>query len=647
MGFISAFSLFFLSIFLAFCCLLIHAQQPYVAKATTNCTNTADSALGYSCNGLNTSCQTYLTFRSQPPYTNVTSISTLLNSDPSQLSAINSVSETATFDTNKLVIVPVNCSCSGDYYQANTSYVVQAKDAPFFIANNTFQGLSTCQAINDQNRRQTVDIFPNEILHIPLRCACPTKNQTDAGIKYLLSYLVTWGDTVSAVSVKFGGNTGRSLEANGLSEQTPTIYPFTTLLIPLENPPTSNQTISPPPPPASSPPPPPSTDTPNNGSSSKKWVYVLVGVLAGIVFTLGLVTIIFYALFRRSKRKPEPIIVSESFEAQEKSLNKKLDEESQDFLDSISSIAQSIKVYKFKELEAATDNFSPSCWIKGSVYRGYISGDYAAIKKVNGDVSKEIELLNKVNHFNLIRLSGVCFSGGHWYLVYEYAANGALSDWIYYSNNEGNFLSWTQRVQIALDVATGLNYLHSFTSPPHIHKDIKSSNVLIDSDFRAKIANLAMARSTEGQDGEFALTRHIVGTKGYMAPEYLENGLVSTKLDVYAFGILMLEMVTGKEVAALYTEENLNLSDILNDVLSKEDGQQSLKQFVDPSMEENFPSEISLFMMVRMIDSCLNKNPADRPAMDEISQSLSRILTDSLSWESSNASGYQRFSRNF
>uniref|UniRef100_A0A6N2N7L4 Protein kinase domain-containing protein n=1 Tax=Salix viminalis TaxID=40686 RepID=A0A6N2N7L4_SALVM len=346
-------------------------------------------------------------------------------------------------------------------------------------------------------------------------------------------------------------------------------------------------------------------------------------------------------LSRKSKKQPSPIIESQGFEAHEKPLNKKLDKESQDFFETLSSIAQSIKVYKFEDLKAATDNFSPSCWIKGSVYRGLINGDFAAIKKMNGDVSKEINLLNKINHSNLIRLSGVCFNDCHWYLIYEYAANGPLSDWIYDRSNEGMFLNWTKRIQIASDVAMGLDYLHSFTNYPHVHKDIKSSNILLDSDLRAKIAKFALARSTDGLDGEFALTRHIVGTKGYMAPEYLENGLVSTKLDVYAFGVLTMEIITGKEVAALYREENRNLSDVLDGVLSEEDGQEDrLKQLIDPSLNENYPSGLAL-LVVRLIGRCLNKNPGDRPTMDEILQSLSGILTASLAWEmSNNASGY-------
>ncbi|KAJ6367006.1 hypothetical protein OIU77_003398 [Salix suchowensis] len=506
-----------LVLFILCCCSLIQAQQPYVGRGTTKCSNTKNSTLGYSCNGLNRSCQAYLIFRSQHPYTTVASISTLLGSDPSQLSQINSVSETTSFPTNQLVLVPVNCSCSGDYFQANASYVVQS-------------------------------------------------------------------------------DVGRALEANEISEQA-TIYPFTTLLIPLQNPPTSSQTVVPPPPPPSPPASPsPSPPSPNSDQSSNKtWVYVVIGVAGGIVLTLLIGTIIFFMFFCKSKKQPGPIIVSQSFEAHEKPHNKNLDEEPQDLLESAYSIAQSLKVYSYEDLIAATDNFSPSCWIKGSVFRGRINGDLAAIKKMNGDVSKEVELLNKINHSNLIRLSGVCFNDGQWCLVYEYAVNGPLSDWIYVSSNEGKFLKLTERIQIATDVATGLSYLHSFTNYPHVHKDIKSSNILLDSDLRAKIANFSLARSTDGPEGEFA-------------------------------------------------EENRNLSDVLNGVLSEEGRlEESLSQLIDPSMQGNYPSGLAV-LILRLIVSCLNKNPSDRPAMDEIVQSLTVILTASLAWELSNNTSSHRSS---
>nr|ASM47239.1 lysm-containing receptor kinase 6 [Parasponia rugosa] len=626
-------SVFILTIFS--CLSLRFSQQPYEGESITACSNKdgSNSVLGYTCNGVKTSCQAYLTFRSQPPYDNVSAIADLLASDPSQISLVNLVSKNFTFETNRLVIVPVNCSCSGELYQANTSYVIQHGDIFLSVANSTFQGLSTCQAIGNQNNNLTTRLlYTGTRISVPLRCACPTKNQTDLGLNYLVSYLVAKGDFVYSIATRFGSDTGWTLVANGLSEENPTIYPFTTLLVPLKNPPSGPQILEPPPPPPPSPPSSPPVSSAEK-SSKKTWLYPLIGVVGGSVLLLVLGTIICCTVFHKSKKKPESNIVSKGFEAHETSVEEKVEEESHDFLGSL-DIAQSLKFYNFEELQLATSDFNPSCWIKGSVYRGTINGDMAAIKKMHGDVSKEVHLLQKINHSNLIRLSGVCFSEGHWYLVYEYAANGPLSDWIYNDNNDGNFLNWTQRIQIALDVATGLNYLHNFTSPPHVHKDMKSSNILLDSDFRAKIANFGLARSAGAQEGQFSLTNHIVGTVGYMAPEYLENGLVSTRLDVYAFGVLLLEMLTGKEIHIFY-DENINLSNALSAVLNDE-GQESLSRFMDPSMQEKYPHELAKFV-VQVIDSCLEKNPEARRTMDEIVQFLKRTLSNSLAWELSNS----------
>ncbi|XP_071722444.1 lysM domain receptor-like kinase 4 [Rutidosis leptorrhynchoides] len=613
------------------CCYLslISAQQPYVGKDTTNCgvTDVSKSDLGYLYNGLNSSCQAYLSFRSLFPYNNVTSISSLLSADPSQVSAINNVSQTQTLETNQLLLIPINCSNSGQFYQSNTSFLAETDDTIFTISNNTYQGLTTCQAmLNQSGNSSTTKILAGQTLNVPLRCACPTKNQTDDGVKYLLSYLVQSGDYVSTISENFGVTTERTLEANQQTPDNAVLYPFTTLLVPLEEPPSVSQTISPPSPPSSPPPPPPSSS-----SGTKSWIYILVGVIAGVFVIISTVFCLF--LYRRKKKSDpsNPNMVSETFEAYD--VGKKFEaDESEDFLESVSSIAQFLKVYKYQELVSATDNFSPSCWIKGSVYRGNFHGDLAAIKKTNGDVTKEINLLSTINHSNLIRLSGVCYHDGNWYLVYEYAANGALAEWIYDGNSK--VLNWTQRMAIALDVARGLDYLHSFATPPHVHKDIKSSNILLDGNMRGKIANFALARLAEWEEegGEFALTRRIVGTKGYMAPEYLEHGLVSTKLDVYSFGILMMELVTGKEATEFNGDEKTKLSDLLRDEEENGGDQEGLKKFIDPSLKGKYPSDLAKFM-IRLIDRCIKKDPTARPGMDEIVQSLSRIVDSSLAFQ--------------
>ncbi|KAL8476025.1 hypothetical protein ACS0TY_028625 [Phlomoides rotata] len=608
-----------ISVFLISCLPLILSQQPYIGTATASCDSrdNSTSVLGYTCNGVQPTCRTYLTFRAQPPYNSVSSISTLLSVNSSELSQLNSVSETAILETGRMLLVPVTCSCSGGYYHVDSSYTTQQGDTYFGMANNTFQGLSTCQALQVQNIDTPANnMIVGERLTVPMRCACPTRNQSNDGVNYLLSYLVATGQFVESISNLFGVETSTTLAANSLSGTNSVINPFTTLLIPLENPPTSSQVTAPqpPPPPPVMPPLPPPVSPPSGGSS-KAWIYAVVGAVGGVLLASAGGTLLYCVFFRKQRKRDEAVV---PFESAEKPMKKVDPDEfdSEEFLESISSIAQSLKVYTFQEIKSATGDFSPSCLIKGSVYRGTMNGDFAAIKKMNGDVSKEINLLNKINHFNLIRLSGVSFNEGNWYLVYEHASNGSLNDWIHNKNDHHQtMLNWNKRLQIALDVAAGLNYLHRYTSPPHIHKDLNASNVLLDADFRAKIANFRLARSTEGQEGQFALTRHIVGTKGYMAPEYLENGVVSPKLDVYAFGILLLEILTGKEVSSLNTG----------------DGPENVGHVMDPMLQGNYPEDMAL-VLFRMIDNCVKKDPSDRPYMDDIFQTLSRISTSSGEW---------------
>ncbi|XP_010548373.1 PREDICTED: lysM domain receptor-like kinase 4 [Tarenaya hassleriana] len=615
------------------------AQQPYVATATTDCSisDNSTSVLGYSCNGLNRTCLAYVIFRSRPPFSSVSAVSSLFAADSSLVSAINAVSESDTFSPDKQVIVPVSCSCSGDYSQANISYTVQQGDSYFIVANDTLQGLSTCQAMEKQNSVSARALFPGMRIVVPLRCACPTAKQVRDGVNYLLSYTVAFGDSIMAVCQRFGVDTSKTLEANELSLQNSEIFPFTTLLIPLQDPPSSTGAAGPPPPPVS----PPASPPPRNGQSSNRtWVYVLVGVLAGAAVLGGLSVAIFCLVPRktRTEEKAETLEGSDNNSCEAKKTpfsDQKTDPD--EMLNSLSSvIAESLKAYKFQELRSATADFSPSSSIGESGYLGRINGDYAVIKKIDGDVSEEINLLSKLNHFNIIRLSGFCLHNDDWYLVYEHASNGSLSDWIHdRSHGSVRFLSWTQRMQIALGVATGLNYLHNQTDPPYVHKDINSRNILLDTDFRAKIVNFQLARSTEGANGQdLILTRHVVGTQGYLAPEYLEHGLVSTKLDVYSFGVLLLEIFTGKEAAELNKQ-----IDMANRMNQEDEIYRLWEQLIDPSLQGIYPVDLARFF-VRLLVNCLQKDHVSRPSMEDIAQSFSRILMASLTWESSyNLSG--------
>ncbi|KFK32709.1 hypothetical protein AALP_AA6G278500 [Arabis alpina] len=440
---------------------------------------------------------------------------------------------------------------------------------------------------------------------VPIRCACPTAKQVNEdGVKYLMSYTVVFGDTVAIISERFGVETNKTLQANEMSFENPGVFPFTTILVPLQNPPSNSNSLIPPPPPSQSVSPPLSPD----GKKSKRiWVYVLAGVLGGAL-VLSVMGVVIFCLVKKEPKPQEETRNLDSFTAKKHS-----DQELEfDPLDGLSGmVVDTLKVYKFHELKSATSDFTSSSSVGGSGYIGKINGDGAMIKKIEGNASEEINLLSKLNHFNIIRLSGFCFHDGDWYLVYEHASNGSLSDWIYGKS----ILSSTQRLQIALDIATGLSYLHNFADPPYVHMDLNSGNIFLDFEFRAKIGNLGLARSTENED--FVLTKHVEGTRGYLAPEYLEHGLVSTKLDVYAFGVVLSEIFTGKEASKVKKEM---------------DEGNAMEEFL---MRGSFlPQELASFV-VRLVMDCLKKDHLDRPSMDEIVLSLSKILTASQGWKSS------------
>ncbi|KAF3786610.1 LysM domain receptor-like kinase 4 [Nymphaea thermarum] len=594
------------------------SQQPYVGSLTTACenTNVSTSLFGYSCNGKDRSCPTFVIFRSTSPYKSVSSVATLLSSNRSKLAQVNGVSLSSIFDDKRQVIVPVSCSCTGIYYQHNSTYTIQGGDTYFSVANNTYQGLSTCQASQSQNSYPATKLPVGSEIIVPLRCACPTKQQISAGVKYLLSYLIVSGDIVDSISRRFGVTTDSTLNANGL-EKDSTIFPFTTLLVPLQNEPLVSQTITPPPPPPSSTPPP----NPEK-KKSKTGLSVGIGVPVTVILILGLA--LFF--FKKKKKVPSEDVIRE--ESEERYLKREVKGDSilvDELLTGVSDLRHSLKVYKFEELQAATNNFGEVCRIQGAVFRGVFEGDIAAIKRIDGDASTEIDIVKKWNHFNLIRLSGVCFHQGYSFLVHEYAQNGSLKDWI--CGRDGLHLNWIQRVQIALDVASGLQYLHYYANPPFVHKDIKTSNILLDGDFRAKISNFRLARSVKGKEEEdFVLTRHVAGTRGYLAPEYLENGLISPKLDVYAYGVVILELVAGKEA----TE---SMKQALTAKL--EHKSQEIADFMDPHLQSNYPTELASLVM-KMVEGCLMKDPSSRPSMDEIVSSLTRMLAVSLAWKSSN-----------
>lgn len=217
-----------------------------------------------------------------------------------------------------------------------------------------------------------------------------------------------------------------------------------------------------------------------------------------------------------------------------------------------------------------------------------------------------------------MRLEGFCIDQeeANCYLVYEYIENGSLCSWLHEKKTEK--LSWKTRLRVAIDVANGLQYIHEHTRPRVVHKDIKSSNILLDSNMRAKIANFGLAKS-----GCNAITMHIVGTQGYIAPEYLADGVVSTKMDVFAFGVVLLELVSGREAI---DEQGNVLWSSANGVLDEKEERRirKMREWMDECLLRESCTMESVSSVMSVAIACLNKDPARRPSMVEIVYALSK-----------------------
>lgn len=212
--------------------------------------------------------------------------------------------------------------------------------------------------------------------------------------------------------------------------------------------------------------------------------------------------------------------------------------------------------YSFKDLKSATKNFSEEYKLGeggfGEVYKGVLKNErVVAVKKLaisqshraKEEFEKEVKIISNVHHRNLIRLLGCCSNGPELLLVYEYMANSSLDNFLY-GDKKGS-LSWKQRFDIILGTARGLSYLHEDFHLCIIHRDIKASNILLDDDFQPKIADFGLARLLP--ESQSHLTTKFAGTLGYTAPEYAIYGQLSEKVDIYSYGVVVLEIMSGQK----------------------------------------------------------------------------------------------------
>ncbi|CAM0879067.1 unnamed protein product [Alopecurus aequalis] len=285
-------------------------------------------------------------------------------------------------------------------------------------------------------------------------------------------------------------------------------------------------------------------------------------------------------------------------------------------------------VFEFHQILRATNNFSEENKLGeggfGPVYKGHFpEGIEIAVKRLDSDsdqgfieLKNEVELIAKLQHRNLVRLMGCCSQGEENVLVYEYLPNKSL-DFFIFDEDRKVLLDWDKRLEIVVGIAEGLLYLHKHSRLRVIHRDLKPSNILLDSEMNAKISDFGLAKIFSSNNNEENTTRKVVGTYGYMAPEYASHGLFSIKSDVFSFGVLVLEILSGKrnshECGAF-----INLLAYAWQLFEEE----RWIELVDAALPPNGHStEMMRFTNIALL--CVQDNAIDRPTMLDVVAMLS------------------------
>ncbi|KAG2669102.1 hypothetical protein I3843_14G019100 [Carya illinoinensis] len=307
--------------------------------------------------------------------------------------------------------------------------------------------------------------------------------------------------------------------------------------------------------------------------------------------------------------------------------------------------AHNLRVFSYLELQQATHDFSRLLKIGeggfGSVYKGSIKhaegkGDpiVVAIKKLNKDGLQghkqwvaEVQFLGVVEHPNLVKLIGYCAmdrkSGIQRLLVYEYMANKSLENHLF--NKAYTVLPWKTRLQIVLGAARGLAYLHEGLEVQVIYRDFKTSNVLLDEDFKPKLSDFGLAR--EGPiAGRTHVSTAVVGTHGYAAPDYIETGHLTIKSDVWSFGVVLYEILTGRRSLE---RNHPRAEQILLEWVKRfpADGKR-FRLIMDPRLENQYSSSAAR-KIAKLADNCLLKSAKDRPTMSQVVERLKQIIEQS------------------
>ncbi|KAG9159900.1 hypothetical protein Leryth_005658 [Lithospermum erythrorhizon] len=524
------------------------------------------------------------------------------------------------------IIIPFSCEClddrrGGRFLGHNFSYNIVEGDTYQRVAETYYANLTTAERLQNFNSYPANNIPRNAVLSVPVNCSCGNE---DVDKRYGL--FVTWPlretDTLQSVADT------NNLTTDLIQRYNPTVN-FSSgrglVYIPGKDK--------------------DGNYPPLNISSGYFSFHALGGLssgaIAGISVTVIVVVLLlagwlFFAYRKKSRKLSLLSKASEDqsnrgdFAAEGNIVKQPLSTGPSDGGLTGISVDKSVE-FTYDELAKATDDFSIANKIGqggfGAVYYAELRGEKAAIKKMDMQASREflaeLNVLTHVHHLNLVRLIGYCVEGSL-FLVYEFIENGNLSQ----------HLRGSAKVQIALDSARGLEYIHEHTVPVYIHRDIKSANILIDRNYHGKVADFGLTKLTEV--GGNSLPTRLVGTFGYMPPEYARYGDVSPKVDVYAFGVVLYELISAKEAIVkpngTGTTESKGLVALFEDVLSKPDSKEDLRQLVDPRLEDNYPLD-SVYKLAQLAKACTHENPQLRPSMRSIVVALMTLSSSTEEWD--------------
>ncbi|XP_078177940.1 receptor-like cytoplasmic kinase 176 [Carex rostrata] len=300
-----------------------------------------------------------------------------------------------------------------------------------------------------------------------------------------------------------------------------------------------------------------------------------------------------------------------------------------------------LRIFTFTELRSATKNFKPDTVLGeggfGRVFKGWVdektlnptrsgSGLVIAVKKLNPESlqgleewQSEVHFLGRLSHPNLVKLLGYCWEDKDLLLVYEFMPRGSLENHLF---RRGTYepLSWDLRIKIAIGAARGLVFLHT-SERQVIYRDFKASNILLDSNYNAKLSDFGLAKLGPTGSNSHVTTR-VMGTYGYAAPEYVATGHLYVKSDVYGFGVVLLEMLSGQRALDPNRPSNqLSLVEWAKPLLSD---RRRLARLMDPRLEGKYPSKAALEAADLSLN-CLASEPKNRPSMKEVVEKLEKI----------------------